>query len=54
MKKDKVTFLKEKQIEKKALDAFEFVESKYVQNPIKAKFLAFKSAKENITLKDLF
>lgn len=54
MKQEKVTFLKEKQIEKQAQKEFEFVENVYAQNPIKSKFLAFQQAKKKITLKDLF
>ena len=54
MKKDKITFLKEKEIAKKAQNDASFLEAKFAQNPIKAKFLAFKNMKEKITIKDLF
>lgn len=51
MKKDKVTFLKEKKISKLAKENFE---KAYAQNPIQAKFLAFKETKKSIDEKDLF
>ncbi len=54
MEKDKVTFLKEKQLEKTAQKNFELAQSIYAQNPIKNKFLAFQKTKKDITLKDLF
>lgn len=50
---NKITFLKEKQIEKTAQKNFEFLESAFVENPIKAKFAAFKMAKRNIKPDDL-
>ena len=53
MKKDKVTFLQEKEVVKKAQKTYEFIENSYVDNPIKAKFLAFQKTKQNITFKDL-
>lgn len=53
MEKNKVTFLSEKQIKEKAQKNLEFLESVLVENPIKAKFLAFQKTKRNITLKDL-
>ena len=43
MNKDKVTNIKEKQIQKEAKKHFEQI-NKHVQNPIKAKFVAFKKA----------
>ncbi len=46
MKKDKITYLKAKQIQKKANENLEFFENRYVQNPIAAKLLAFKKTKE--------
>ena len=51
---NKVRYLKEKEIEKKAQKNYDFLESKYSQNPIKAKFLAFQKTKKDINLKDLF
>jgi len=57
MENNKVTFLKEKQIEQQALKNLEVVENNFenacVENPIKAKFLAFQKTKRNITYKDL-
>ena len=53
MSEDKVKFLKEAKLVKKAKDIFEN-ELKYQNNPIKAKFSAFKKAKKDITPKDLF
>lgn len=53
MENNKVTFLKEKQIKETAQKNFEFIENAYVENPIKAKFLAFQKTKRNITFKDL-
>lgn len=52
MKKSKITFLKEKQLEKKAKESFGF-HSKFVQNPIIAKALAFRDAKKDIEPKDI-
>lgn len=46
MKKDKITYLKAKQIQKKANENLEFFENQYAQNPIAAKLLAFKKTKE--------
>ena len=54
MEKDKVRYLKEKQLEKKAQKNYDFLESKYAENPIKAKFLAFQKTKKDINPKDLF
>jgi len=53
MKENKVKFIKEKELEKKAVKNFEEI-SKYQNNPIKAKFSAFKKTKKEITLKDIF
>jgi len=51
----KLTNIKPKQIEKKALKNFEqFNQSPYVQNPLEAKFLAFQKTKKEIEIKDLF
>ncbi len=55
MEKDKITFLKEKKLNAladKTLDSF--IQDNYVENPIKAKFLAFKKVKEQIDTKELF
>lgn len=54
MKSDKIQFLKEKQIQKKAQETAEFLENRYAQNPIKAKLNAFLEAKKSIKIKDLF
>ena len=54
MGKDKITFLKEQEIKKKAQKNAEFLESKFAQNPIKAKFLSFQKLKREISIKDLF
>ena len=54
MEKSKVTFLKEQQIKKKADENARFLENKFAQNPIQAKFLAFQKTKKEITIKDLF
>ena len=55
MKKDKITFTKEKELNKQANEAFScFVDGDYAQNPIKAKFLAFKKVKKQIDTKELF
>ncbi|MBQ2983904.1 MAG: hypothetical protein IJD57_03825 [Candidatus Gastranaerophilales bacterium] len=51
MKKEKITFLKEKKVSKLAKTNFE---NTYAQNPIQAKFLAFKETKKSIDVKDLF
>ena len=53
MDKEKITFLKEKEIQKQAKKNAEFLENAYVQNPIEAKFLAFKKTKKKINPKDL-
>ena len=52
MKQEKVKFLKEKQIEKSAEKNFENINC-YAQNPIQAKFLAFRKTKKEINPKDL-
>ena len=54
MSEKKITFLKEKQIKQKAQKQAEFLENQFAQNPIKAKFIAFKQLKKDITIKDLF
>lgn len=54
MQKDKVTFLKEQELKKKADENALFLENKFAQNPIKAKFLAFQKTKSQISIKDLF
>ena len=53
MDKDKITFIKEKDIKKQAKENAGLFENVYAQNPIKAKFLAFKNTKKNIEPKDL-
>ena len=50
----KITFLKEKNISKKAQENHMFLTTKYAQNPIKAKFIAFQKTKQEIKPKDLF
>ena len=54
MEKDKITYLKEQSLKKKADENAKFLENKFVQNPIKAKFLAFQKTKADISIKDLF
>ena len=54
MEKDKITFLKEEKIRKKAEENARFLENKFSQNPINAKLLSFQKLKKDITLKDLF
>ena len=55
MKDKKISFIKEKELSKKADKLYrEFVESGFVENPIKAKFLAFREIKKETKLKDLF
>lgn len=54
MEKSKVTFLKEKNIKKRAEENYEnFSSSNCAQNPIAAKFLAFQKTKKEINPKDL-
>ncbi len=53
MEKDKIRYLKEKEIEKKAQKNALIFENIAVQNPIKAKFLAFQKTKKDINPKDL-
>ena len=52
MEENKVRYLKEKQLERKAQNNFEAVNN-YAQNPIQAKFLAFRETKKEINPKDL-
>ena len=55
MENDKITFLKEKNLTKQADKIYnDFINSDYAQNPIKAKFLAFKKVKKQIDTKELF
>lgn len=54
MEKDKITFLKEKELKKRAVEHAQFLESQFAQNPIQAKFNAFKKLKQDISIKDLF
>ncbi len=55
MEKDKITFLKEKKLNTQADKILDnFIADGYAENPIKAKFLAFKKVKEQIDTKDLF
>lgn len=54
MEKNKVTFLREKSVKKRAEDKLEsFCASNYAQNPIAAKFLIFQETKKEISPKDL-
>ena len=53
MEESKIKYLKEKQVEKKAENNFEHINN-YAQNPIQAKFLAFRKTKKEINPKDLF
>ncbi len=52
MEQNKVRFLKEKEIEKQAQKNFDNVNN-YAQNPIQAKFLAFRKTKKDTGPKDL-
>ncbi len=53
--KDKIRYIKEKQLEKKAQKAYNnFCENSSMDNPIKAKLLAFRKTKNDINPKDLF
>ena len=54
MEKHTIKFLKEKELQKKAIKNAEFLEKQFAQNPIKAKFCAFAKTKKDITIKDLF
>ncbi len=54
MKKEKITFIQEKKLEKKAQENHELMQNKYSENPIKAKFKAFVKTKKEISIKDLF
>ena len=54
MRNNKVTFLKEKSIKKKAEKNFDdMLNSGYAQNPIAAKLIAFQKTKKEINPKDL-
>jgi hypothetical protein len=54
MKKNKVSFIKEKDLAKKADKLTkEFIENGYSENPIKAKMLAFRELKKDIKNKDI-
>ena len=51
----KISYFKEKQIEKQAQKEFDKLYSNtYAQNPIKEKFLAFQKAKKDIDVKDFY
>lgn len=50
----KVTYIKEKEIQKKLSKNSSLDVTKYAQNPIEAKLNAFKNAKKSISFKDLF
>ena len=52
MEQGKIRYLKEKELEHKAQNNFENVNC-YSQNPIQAKFLAFRKTKKEINPKDL-
>ena len=52
MEQSKVKYFKEKQLEKQAQNSFENINN-YAQNPIQAKFLAFRKTKKEINPKDL-
>jgi len=54
MEQDKTTFLKEQELKKRAKKDAEFLENKFAQNPIQAKFLSFQKLKKDISIKDLF
>ncbi len=53
MEKDKIIFLKEKEILRAAKDSYSALLKSCAQNPIKAKFLAFQKAKRKIKPDDL-
>ena len=54
MRNNKVTFLKEKSIKKRAEKNFDdMLKSGYAQNPIAAKLIAFQKTKKEINPKDL-
>ncbi len=54
MEKNKITYLKEKNIKKTAEKNYEnLLNSGYAQNPIAAKLLAFQKTKKEINSKDL-
>lgn len=52
MEQGKIKYIKDKQIEKEAQKNFDAI-NPYVQNPIQAKFLAFRKAKKEINPEDL-
>jgi hypothetical protein len=54
MEKNKIIFLKEQELKKKAQKDAEFLESKFAQNPINAQLMSFQKLKRQISLKDLF
>ena len=55
MKNDKISFLKEKELNKKADEFYKkFNSETSAQNPIEAKFRAFEKVKQDIKIKDLF
>ncbi len=54
MNKDKISFIKEKELAKKSDKLMrKFIENGYSENPIKAKFLAFRETKKDIKTKDI-
>lgn len=54
MEKDKISFIKEKELTKKSDKLTEqFIKNGYSENPIKAKFLAFKKTKKDINIQDI-
>ena len=53
MEENKVKSIKEQKLKHKANENLEKI-SRYQDNPIKAKFLAFQQTKKDINLKDLF
>ncbi len=54
MENKKITFLKEKEFQKKAEKNYEKFLKKNAQNPIGAKFLAFQKTKKELDFKDFF
>ncbi len=52
MDKNKISYLKEIEIQKNAKKNFEFAQNLYAQDPIKAKFLAFLKTKKETKEKD--
>lgn len=54
MEKDKISFIKEKEFAKKSDKLLQqFIENGCSENPIKAKFLAFKKTKKEINIQDI-